>query len=199
MANENALLLWEDIETSGLHLTKDHILEVAFVLTDTDFNELGSFERVIAPRGSKPRVELVREVYADSHPVVQDMHTTNGLWADVSHNGSSLEAVAWDAAAWCKELCEDRTPLLAGASLHALDWPMLQRDFRELSSLLHYRAFDISSLKRMYEWWYPPMLPAPHTLLEALPNMAAHRAMADCRFAIAEAKLICEHIKSLVP
>ena len=186
--SEKTLLLWEDIETSGLDTSKDHILEVAFVLTDTEFNELGDFERVILPRGGPDRPHLVREIYSAADPIVQAMHTTNGLWKDVEMNGAPLDSVAWDAAAWCKSLCDEHgaeRPILAGASLHALDWPMLQRDFKELSSLLHHRAFDVSTMKRAFEWWNPAATQEP----EPLPDMAAHRAMPDCRFTMCEAQL----------
>lgn len=197
------MLLCTDIETSGLDLETDQILEVAFVLTDTDFNEISHYEAVIAPRGGGPLSESVHDLFLKSHEVVQRMHTDNGLWQDLATAGLPRGTVAQGAARWLASVVEPLSdteefssapPIMAGASIHALDWPMLQRDFKQLCAMLSHRVLDVSTLKRAGEWWLDG--PAPHMSLAPLPDMAAHRAMSDCRFTIAEAKAYQEFFRA---
>lgn len=43
------MLLWLDLETTGLDPMKEHVLEVAAVLTRDNLVEVAAFESVIAP------------------------------------------------------------------------------------------------------------------------------------------------------
>ena len=45
--NVSDRLLWLDLEMTGLDPVNDRILEVAAIVTDWDFNELGSYEAVV--------------------------------------------------------------------------------------------------------------------------------------------------------
>ena len=40
MANHNDLIVWVDCEMTGLSLTKDALIEIAVVVTDSHLNEM---------------------------------------------------------------------------------------------------------------------------------------------------------------
>jgi oligoribonuclease (3'-5' exoribonuclease) len=64
------------VESTGLDERKDHLLEVAMVVTDDDLNELDCCSVVMKPVGV-----LIDQVQMD--PKVLDMHTKNGLLDEV--------------------------------------------------------------------------------------------------------------------
>ena len=68
------MLVFLDLETTGLDPTKDKILEVAVIVTDDALAELGHFHQVTD--------EASRMCLDDLHPVVQRMHCDNGLWME---------------------------------------------------------------------------------------------------------------------
>lgn len=71
------MIAWTDIESTGLDEDKDHLLEVALVITDDDLNEVSAASVVVQPVG-------VLDVEAlDLDPEVRKMHTLNGLFAEV--------------------------------------------------------------------------------------------------------------------
>lgn len=211
------LLLWTDIETNGLELDRHRILEVAMVLTDENLNELGAIERVIIPYkygmydvGSSLRAYL-QTLHDAAVPFVQEMHTKNGLWDALYDKGEHQEHAATGFQAWLSTLIEEhvqedgtkRKPLMAGASVH-FDRKFMDKEFPELMDLCHYRMFDVSSLKRMCEWWIPGDK-TPYDHLTDNPIVAAaavgvtqgqHRAMSDIRLTIAEAAFIRKDIDS---
>ncbi len=198
------LVLWTDIETNGLHFDRCVILEVAFVLTDTEFNELGSFESLVRPSNTLDNWDVhwtldqtIDHAYDMADDFVRKMHTENGLWQDlrVPEDVRSLDAVAWDVAAWLGDLAKGEKPLMGGASIH-FDRSFLSRDFKDLIGLLSHRCVDVSTMKRMGEWWWS--VPAPHELVEVSTTAKPHRAMSDIRHTMAEAKAYKLAIEGLV-
>lgn len=70
------ILVWCDTETSGLEDSKHKLLEIAIGFTDINFEVIETLTFVL------PCPDL-ESVYNEATPFVQDMHTKNGLWADV--------------------------------------------------------------------------------------------------------------------
>lgn len=164
MTVAKAKYLWLDIETTGLDPQADQVLEAAVIVTDAELNELGRWTGTSAlyPKG----LERLRE-----NKFVADMHKTwigECLTVPEVHWVQGIERVI-AAHEW------DGKPILAGASVH------FDRSFLppSLTSKLHYRMFDISSLKM-----YPE-------LRDLVPKAAVqHRAMADIEHTLAEARAI---------
>ncbi len=71
------MILWTDCETTGLFERTDHLLEVALVVTDDSLNETAATSVVCLPVGFN------ESMIENSHPVVREMHTRNGLWDEV--------------------------------------------------------------------------------------------------------------------
>ena len=162
-------LVWLDLEMTGLSAETCVILEIGLMLTGPDLEPVERYEAVIwQPEEALARME----------PVVQRMHTQNGLLSRVRSSTTGLrEAERGAVAALARHLPPGRG-LLAGNSIHtdrrflAVHMPMLDR-------YLHYRMVDVSSLGVLTRAWYPE---APERE-RAAPQ---HTAMADLESARAE-------------
>ena len=153
--------LWLDLETTGLNEHEGAVLEVAWILTTTELEQLYQNSFVaFCPNW--------REL-ADDY--VTNMHTESGLAADLYKVNNSLEFIEsqilehLDAV---QTLCapEDAVFHLAGGSIH-FDRRWVKKHMKKLEERLHYRMLDISSLKVAF---------GRHGLP---PDKKAHRAMAD--------------------
>lgn len=165
----DAPLVWLDLEMTGLVAERCVILEIGLVLTGPDLVPLERYEAAIwQPEEALSRME----------PVVQRMHTDNGLLSRVrASNVSTREAERAAVAALARHLAPGRG-MLAGNSIHT-DRRFLEVHMPMLDRYLHYRMVDVSSLRVLTRAWYPG---AP----ERTRTPQAHTAMADLESARAE-------------
>lgn len=140
------VLLWLDVETTGLDLYRDHLLEIAVQPTalDRDLTPLEDpFVRIL---GIPPSLRL-----RDVNPEVLEMHSKNGLWRDCRQSALTPEGLAQHvtaiAAKW--KLDSYATVALAGRSVHFdRAWLSSILSERELAALhLSHRHFDLTSIK----------------------------------------------------
>jgi oligoribonuclease len=162
-------LLWLDCETSGLDPQTCQILEVAACVADLErpFDVRDPYEAVLRDTDLN-----LREV----HPVVQEMHTKNGLWAACEQSTTTLAEVEERLIAMTGETpASDREnqTTLAGSCV-SFDLAFISRWMPRLAKCLHYRVFDVSSV----------LLFARAMGMPRLPKAEAHRAMADVRESI---------------
>ncbi len=71
------MIMFVDVETSGLDERVDHLLEVALVLTDDELKEVAHISTIMLPIGA-----LIME-----DDVVREMHTKNGLLEELKKLG----------------------------------------------------------------------------------------------------------------
>jgi len=164
-------IVWIDCEMTGLDLHKDALVEIAVIITDSELHALHpGLDIVIAP----PPEALV-----DMNEVVHDMHTTSGL-LDALPQGTTLADAQERVLAYIKELVPEpgRAPL-AGNSV-GTDRAFLERDMPELTSYLHYRIIDVSSIKELARRWYP------RAYYNSPAKNGGHRALADIQESIDE-------------
>lgn len=171
-------LLWVDLEMTGLDPVKDRILEVAAIVTDWDFNELGSYEAVV----NQPDSMLDS---MDEWCTTQ--HAASGLTERVKNSRlSELEAEAQlveFAKAHCGNL-DGVKILLCGNSIH-MDRRFLEQQWKQFDSLLHYRMLDVSAWKVVFEGKYKKRFSKPEE----------HRALTDIRGSIQELKYYLGKVK----
>lgn len=192
-------VLFEDIETNGLKVGFHQILEIACVLTTTDLQELGRFHRIVLPSYSIDIPDKERTVdmaFQDADDFVREMHTKSGLWEDLKGGGSVLlEDACADLRAWLGTMIDVHDlnkPLVGGASVH-FDRKFTERQLPEVMDLCHHRCFDVSTLKRQFEWWIGTPVPE-------LPQPAGvpHRAMYDILYTIEEAQWMRRRVQRYV-
>lgn len=144
-------LLFLDVETSGLDVGKDLLLEVAAGLYDVgDFfgrsgheGAIGEVSGVIRPTSW--------DFMTTIDPVVADMHSINGLFGaltkpDAHASANTLEdqiLALLDKSGECPTRWDVR---LAGNSMALLDLPMLIKHMPRLMARVHFRIVDVSVL-----------------------------------------------------
>ena len=165
MADSTGHLVWIDCEMTGLDLTRDKLIEVAVLVTDSELNVLD------------PGLDLV--ISADDAAldgmveVVTEMHAKSGLTDAVRASDLTLAEAEQQLLAYIKRFVPARrTAPLCGNSI-GTDRGFLARDMPELDDHLHYRMIDVSSVKELARRWFP-------RVYFAQPQKGlAHRALAD--------------------
>lgn len=178
-------ILWADLETTGTDKTRDLILEIALEVTTKDLKKLGSYQSLIYHPTLNVRSRTLPGREIDE--VVKEMHTKNGLWDDlekVPYSGYSINEVDERCANFAKEFAQEEELILGGSSVH-FDRGFIELYLPRLARMLHYRNFDVSTLKRAAKWWNFAQFPK---------DEPAHRAMADIQKTIGEARYIKDTI-----
>lgn len=100
------MIVWTDIESTGLNPRKDHLLEVAVVITDDELNEVALSSVVVQPIGALDVEKL------ELDPIVRKMHTDNKLFADVKATPLHRYEGELQLMALVKETFKDVPPVM---------------------------------------------------------------------------------------
>jgi oligoribonuclease len=174
------MLVWMDLEMTGLDPARHVIVEIATIVTDDDLE--------IVAEGPDLVVHQPAEAMAAMDDVVRDMHTSSGLLTAIAASTTSLEAAGQATLDFITEhVPEPRTIPLCGNSI-GTDRRFLAVHLPQIEEHLHYRSVDVSTIKELTRRWYPGAL-------EAVPRKAtAHRALDDIRESIEELRWYREHV-----
>ncbi|MFL6207169.1 MAG: oligoribonuclease [Acidimicrobiales bacterium] len=174
------MLVWMDLEMTGLDPAKDVIVEIATIVTDDELE--------IVAEGPDLVVHQPDDALAGMDPVVVDMHTSSGLLEAIKASTTTLEEAGAATLAFIKEhVPEPRTIPLCGNSI-GTDRRFLAVHLPAIEEHLHYRSVDVSTIKELTRRWYPGAL-------EATPRKAtAHRALDDIRESIEELRWYRTHV-----
>jgi oligoribonuclease len=165
-------LVWIDCEMTGLDITRDKLIEVAVVVTDSQLTVLDPGLDVI--------IHAEDEDLAAMDDVVTTMHAKSGLTDAVRASTVTLDEAAEQVLAYVQRFVpERRTAPLCGNSI-GTDRGFLARDMPVLDDHLHYRMIDVSSIKELARRWFPRVYFAQP------PKGLAHRALADILESIRE-------------
>jgi oligoribonuclease len=166
------MLVWMDLEMTGLDATTDVIVEIATLITDDELE--------IVAEGPDLVVHATEEQLAGMDPVVVDMHTRSGLLDAIRASTITLEEAGAATLAFIKEhVPEPRTVPLCGNSI-GMDRRFLVAYLPEIEEYLHYRSIDVSTIKELARRWYPGEMGG------LTKKQSAHRAMDDIRESVAE-------------
>lgn len=166
------LIAWLDLETTGLDPERDEVVEVGIVLTTARLQEVAARSWLVYP-SILPLDGWDR--------TAREMHDENGLLHEIrTEITAEVGGVEEAACVWLTQ--QGITPgvlPLAGYSID-FDRRFLRRHMPTLEQWFNRRLIDISSLRQMVQWWTPAEV-------YPRPKKPRHRALADCRAAIAEA------------
>ncbi|MGA1036505.1 MAG: oligoribonuclease [Ilumatobacteraceae bacterium] len=166
------VLVWMDLEMTGLDHMSDVIVEIATIITDDDLN--------IVAEGPDLVIHQPDEVLRNMNEVVTKMHTDSGLLEQISSSTLTLEEAGQQTLQFIKEHCpEAGTVPLCGNSI-GTDRRFLARYLPEIETYLHYRSVDVSSIKELVRRWYPEA----NARRPWKPN--SHRALDDIKESVAE-------------
>ncbi|KAJ3209808.1 hypothetical protein HDU67_005892 [Dinochytrium kinnereticum] len=158
-------LVWIDLEMTGLDLEKDHIIEIACIITDGDL-------KAVEDGPGKFAAECI----------ATDLKQIFGLTASVKASKFSTEEAEAEVLAYIKKhIPEPRVGVLAGNSVH-VDKEFLRVHMPNLLEYLHYRIVDVSTIKELAKRWNK-------SVASGAPKKAlSHRALDDIRESILELK-----------
>jgi len=166
------VLVWLDMEMTGLDPERERIIEIATILTDGQLTEIA-----VGP-------ELVIHQTDDILAAMDDWNTKH-------HGGSGLtervrqslisdpQAEAQTIAFIDAHVSPRERPVLAGNSIHQ-DRRFIRRYMPMLEKRLHYRMVDVSTIKELARRWYPQVIARQPSKRDT------HRALDDIRESIDE-------------
>jgi len=135
---------WIDVETTGVDVEKDKILEVAVIVTNSELVELAELDIVISGYANDPDFVI--------NPFVLDLHTRNGLWAEIAQKGVTQErAEQWLGNFLTDHLGGRKQLIQAGSGVSHFDSKFIAKAFPEASKLLTFWTNDAAILKRAFE------------------------------------------------
>jgi oligoribonuclease len=168
------MLVWMDLEMTGLDPARHTIVEIATIVTDDDLQ--------VVAEGPDLVIHQPDEALAEMDDVVRKMHTKSGLLAAIENSTLSLEDAGRQTLDFIKQqVPEPRTVPLAGNSI-GMDRRFLAGHLPEIEEYLHYRSVDVSTVKELCRRWYPDVL------ANAPEKAGGHRALDDIRESVEELK-----------
>lgn len=166
------VLLWLDMEMTGLEPEKERIIEVATILTDGQLNEIAAGPELVIHQDDA--VLAAMDAWNKKH------HGGSGLVDRVK--ASDVTDAAAEAATLAflnAHIAGNDRPVLAGNSIHQ-DRRFIRRYMPKLDARLHYRMVDVSTIKELSRRWYPDAIAKQPSKRES------HRALDDVRESIEE-------------
>ncbi|KAI1002716.1 hypothetical protein K3495_g5483 [Podosphaera aphanis] len=176
-------LVWIDCEMTGLDVQNDVIIEIFCIITNGDLELLDE-------EGWGAIIQQSQETMDKMGEWCSRTHGESGLTKAVLQSKTSPEEAASALLIYIQKFVpETRCALLAGNSVHA-DREFLRREpYTKILNHLHYRIFDVSTLKEAARFWSPASV-----LQNMPPKKSLHKAKDDIIESIAEAKYYRENI-----
>ncbi|MEQ8206058.1 MAG: oligoribonuclease [Woeseia sp.] len=163
-------LIWIDLEMTGLDTQRDHIIEIATIVTDRHLNEIAEGP-ALAIRQPKSVMDAMDE-WNTRH------HGNSGLTERVLTSSVTLEQAEQATIAFlAQHVLPGKSPMCGNSICQ--DRRFMAREMPQLEAFFHYRNLDVSTLKILAQLWAPDAAIAPAKSSE-------HRALADIRDSIAE-------------
>ena len=166
------VLVWIDMEMTGLDPDVDTILEIASLVTDNDLT-------VIA-EGPVLAIHQPEEHLAAMDAWNVEHHTASGLVERVRRSPVNVTEAQALTLAFVQRYAERHVAPLCGNTVWQ-DRRFLKRYMPILEDWLHYRIVDVSTVKELARRWKPE-------LLDRFKKRNTHRALADIRESVAELK-----------
>lgn len=186
LPDEKGTLVFIDVETFGLDPQSDPPIEIGFVITDLDLNILHARKWLIWEDYYDLRLkELQNEADMEamnSQWIIQQMHTLSGLWAEAIEDGRDRLEVEQEILDWFESINLPKGLPLVGSSV-SFDRFELFFNVEKVKDYFHYRVFDISSLKILFELYAPLVA---DVLKETVKPKKLHRVFPDLEDTINE-------------
>ncbi len=168
------LLVWMDLEMTGLEPARDRVIELAVLITDGNLKPVADGPELVIHQDDA--VLATMDDWNTRH------HGASGLTERV--RASTIDEATAEAqvlAFLAEHVGPKDRPVLAGNSIHQ-DRRFIRRYLPALDARLHYRMVDVSTVKELVRRWFP----AVHD--RRPPKNESHRALDDIRESIAELK-----------
>ena len=172
-------LIWIDLEMTGLDTVRDHIIEIATIVTDRDLHEIA-----VGPELTVHQPKTVMDAM-DEWNIRH--HGESGLTARVLESELTLaEAEAATIEFLQQHVTPGKSPMCGNSVCQ--DRRFMAREMPALENYFHYRNLDVSTLKILAQIWAP-------AVAGSLAKESTHRALADIRDSISE---LCHYRENLL-
>ena len=142
------LLIWIDLEMTGLDPIENKIIEIATIVTDRELNIIAEGPN-IAIHQTESELEKMDD-WNVKH------HTASGLVEKVRESKYDNNSAELDTLNFLKKYCVEFTAPLCGNTI-TQDRRFIERYMPDLYEFLHYRNIDVSSFKEVAKCWYPKL------------------------------------------
>lgn len=170
-------MVWMDMEMSGLDPDSNKILEVAVIITDPELNVIAEGPSLIVKQSDEELSNM--DEWNTLH------HEKSGLTQKVKASKISQSEAEEQLLEFISKWCEPNTAVLAGNSIHQ-DKAFLHRYMPKVDNYLHYRIIDVTSIRKLANYWYPDVKP--------FKKQDSHRALDDIKESIEELKYYRENV-----
>jgi oligoribonuclease len=170
-------IVWLDMEMTGLDPDKDHIIELAMIVTDSHLNVLAVSEAIAVHQSD--------EILNGMDSWNKNTHGRSGLTERVKASGFDEAAAEQVMLAFMKPWVGARSSPMAGNSI-CQDRRFMARYMPTLEAYFHYRNLDVSTIKELCKRWQPE-------IAKSFKKRSAHTAIADIEESIDELKHYREH------
>ena len=177
MPQDQNNLVWLDMEMTGLDPDRDKIIEIAFVVTDSQLETVAE-----APVLVVHQPDSVLDAMDDWN---KSTHARSGLIAKVKASSLTEAEAEQKFLDFLAEHLPIRTSPMCGNSI-CQDRRFMARHMPRLEAYFHYRNLDVSTLKELVKRWKPE-------LAKGLTKHGKHEALADIYESIEELKYYREH------
>jgi len=179
------VLVWLDMEMTGLDPDRERIIEVATIITDGQLVEIATGPEVVIRQDEA--VLAAMDDWNKTH------HGASGLIDRVrASTVTDADAEAMTIQFINAHVSLKERPVLAGNSIHQ-DRRFIRRYMPALEKRLHYRMVDVSTIKELARRWYPQLI------AKQKPKKETHRALDDIRESIEELRFYKQHVFSALP
>jgi oligoribonuclease len=169
-APRSDLLVWIDLEMTGLEPDKERIIEVATLITDAQLN--------VVAEGPVIAVKQPDSLLAGMDEWNQKTHGESGLVARVKASTIETKEAERQTLDFLRQYVVAGSSPMCGNSIHQ-DRRFLEREMPDLWAFFHYRNLDVSTVKELAKRWNPGAL-------VGFKKQNAHLAMDDIKESIAE-------------
>ncbi|HSD88728.1 MAG TPA: oligoribonuclease [Kofleriaceae bacterium] len=179
------VLVWLDMEMTGLDPDRERIIEVATIITDGQLTEVATGPELVIHQSDE--ILAAMDDWNKSH------HGASGLIERVKASTvSDADAEAQTIAFINQHVSSKERPVLAGNSIHQ-DRRFIRRYMPALEKRLHYRMVDVSTIKELARRWYPQIV------TKQPPKKETHRALDDIRESIEELRFYKQQLFAPLP
>ncbi len=162
-------LIFLDLETTGLDVREDVILEVGMIATTSDLDILDEFMQVIHQHD---------KLLDSMNEWCINQHGASGLTKDCKESTYSQQAVEQNALDFIERYAPKQGSAVMCGNTVGFDRQFLQFHMRALHDWFHYRSIDVSGIKTLGRLWYPQ--------LEQMNKKGGHRTLGDLHDSISE-------------
>ena len=171
------VLVWMDLEMTGLYPESCHIVQLAMIITDRNLTQITEPVEI--------DIWQPESVLDTMIPFVRNMHEKSGLLERIRKSKISVEEAEKDVMGTIAQFAGYKTARLCGNSI-SQDRLFIAKYMPTLHGYLHYRQVDVSTVKELAMWW--------HGVKYEKPDDGKHTALHDIQQSIAELKYFREKV-----